>query len=357
MKPRQKSLLAVAALLLLSAGLWLSLHRSGSQSALGGSTVFADLEQSLAEVAEIRLSKGDGSKTTLRKSGNGWTVVEREYPADGTRVRELALALANLRVVEAKTQNPDNYAKLGVEAPDTATATSTLVEVVAGGKTWSLIVGKGADGRAVYVRKPAEKGSLLASPFFTADPDQKRWIDRLITDLPGASVHDITVQAGKSSYLLRRAQRGADLTLASVPRGRTALGALSLGAQAESLASFHFDDLRPLPSPAPAATDKATYRTFDGQVIELAGRRDGDKAYVTVNARRDAALAAQFAPPPADAAAQAKNAAAAATTPPPAEDKTTERLATRTQGVEYEIPVYKYEGIFKPLDQLLEPKG
>ena len=66
--------------------------------------------------------------------------------------------------------------------------------MVAGKKTWSLIVGKAADGRAVYVRKPAEAASALAQPVITADPDQKRWIDRLITDIPGTSVHDISVK-------------------------------------------------------------------------------------------------------------------------------------------------------------------
>ena len=64
------------------------------------------------------------------------------------RVRELAMSLANLKVVERKTSDPANYAKLGVEAPDTPTAASTLVEVVAGKKTWSLIVGKGARAAA-----------------------------------------------------------------------------------------------------------------------------------------------------------------------------------------------------------------
>ena len=43
--------------------------------------------------------------------------------------------------IEAKTSDPANYARLGVEAPDSATAGSTLVEVVAGARTWPLIVG------------------------------------------------------------------------------------------------------------------------------------------------------------------------------------------------------------------------
>ena len=39
------------------------------------------------------------------------------------------------------------------------------------------------------------------------------------------------------------------------------------------------------------------FPSFDGQVIEFAGRRDGEKTYVSVSARRDAALAAQFPAP------------------------------------------------------------
>jgi hypothetical protein len=47
--------------------------------------------------------------------------------------------------------------------------------------------------------------------------------------------------------------------------------------------------------------------------------------------------------------------------PPPAADasetQVVERLASRTQGVEFEIPVYKYEAIFRPYEELLEKKN
>ena len=66
---RKRSLmLAAAAAVLLIAGLWLSLHRASEQADLGGGSVFADLTPALGEVSEIRLSKGDGSRTTLRKA-------------------------------------------------------------------------------------------------------------------------------------------------------------------------------------------------------------------------------------------------------------------------------------------------
>ncbi len=369
MNQRKALWLGAAAVLAVAAGVFLNLHRSGRQADLGGQDVFPDLEASLGDVTEIRLGKGDGSRVTLRKGDkaqSAWTVVERQYPADPVRIRELALNLAKLRVVEAKTSDPANYPKLGVETPDSPAATGTLVEVVAGEKTWSLIVGKGADGRAIYVRRPAEAGSLLAAPFLAVDPEPRRWIDRLLVDLPGAGVHEISVKPGKGpAYLLNRAERGAELALTPVPRGRAAANSMVLGGQVEALVSLHFDDVRTVPDPAPAYPDTAAWRTFDGQVIEFHGRRDGENAYVAVTATRDAALAAKFAPPPAapadtDKSADGKAPASAPKADPkPAEEpgaNSVERLASRVGGVEYEIPVYKYESLFKPLEDLLEPK-
>lgn len=373
MKANKTLLLAVAAAALLVAGLFLTLHRSSEQADLGGGAVFSDLKPALAQIDEIRLSKGDGSSTTLRKEATGWTVVERAFPADAQRVRELALALADLRMVERKTADPANYPRLGVEDTDSPTASSTLVEVSAGDKTWKLIVGKGAEGRAVYARKPGEAASFLASPLITADPDQKRWVDRLIIDLPGNKVHEISAKVGKGpAYLVTRAEPGAtELALSPVPKGRTPVSSMALGGQAEALASFHFDDVRAATDPAATGSDTVTYRTFDGQVITFTGRREADKAFVTATATRDAQLAAKFAPPaPTPATPEptvappppAGEAIAAAPEPatdkaPPAEDKSAERLSARSQGVEFEIPVYKYEAIFRPYEQTLEPKA
>jgi Domain of unknown function (DUF4340) len=372
MMRRNSLTLAVVAGVLLVAGLWLSAHRAREQGDIGGGAVFADLKPALGDIDEIRLSKGDGSRTTLKRGAAGWTVVERNYPADGARVRELALNLATMKIVETKTSDPANYAKLGVEAADSPTAASTLVELVSGKKTWSLLVGKTAQGRAVYVRKPDDKASALAEPNVSADPDQKRWLDRQITDLPGALVHDIAVTPAKGpAYVLTRAQRGdADLVLSPLPKGRKPASSMSLDSQAEVLAAFNFDDVHPVDAP-PAATDKAVWRTFDGQVLEFAGHRTSDKAYVTVTAHRDAALAQQFAAPsPATPAgdeaagtkaADTKAAKVADTKAPDAkpadvkpEARTVERLAARANGVQYEIPSYKYDALFKPVEDLLE---
>jgi hypothetical protein len=145
---------------------------------------------------------------------------------------------------------------------------------------------------------------------------------------------------------------------------------MSLGTQTEALAAFHFDDVRTAPSPSSGTTDTATYRTFDGQVIEFTGHREGDKAFVAVATRRDPALAAKFPEAPTTPAATP---AATPATPPVATpdaatppsgmaasgkvaDQTAEKLGVRAKGMEFEIPAYKYEAIFRKPEDLLEKK-
>jgi len=361
-------ILAALTAVLLGSGIALLVHREHQQTEQPGGLLFPDLRNSLDAVTEIRLSKGDGSKTTLRKEAGGWTVVERKFPADGAHVRELLLGMVGMKVIEAKTSDPANYPRLGVEAPDSATAASTLVEVAAGQKTWPLLVGRNAEGRAIYVRKPAEKASALAEPAISVDPDQKRWIDLQLTDIRGDTVHDISVRpASGPAYLLTRAKRGdTDLVLSPVPKGRKPGSSMMMNGQADSLTAFHFDDMRAAPATAPATVDRATFRTFDGQVFEFTGHKDADKAYVSVTSSRDPALAAQFPEPPpqkpaSTPAAPAVTGVAAPTATPPASvqpakpaDESAERLAARASGLEFEIPLYKYESLFKPLDDLLE---
>jgi hypothetical protein len=330
---RQKLvLLAIAAAVVLGGAIWLSAHRSSQQGMGNDGPLLPDLKAKLGDVTQIRMSKGDGSAVTLKRTDSGWTVVERNYPADAQRVRELALNLSALEVLERKTSDPANYPKLGVEAPDTPAASGTLVEVVAGEKTWSLIVGKPAQGRAVYVRLPKEAGSALAQPLLMVDPDQKRWLDRQIVDVPGADVRDIAITPSKGAAYTLAKQQATDreFTIAPVPKGRASASSFALNGQADALTAFTFDDVHALPDPAPPATDRAVYRTFDGRVIEFHGRRVDNKAYVTIVARRDAA--------------------------PKKDEKSVERLVARAKGVEFEIPGYKYDSIFKSQEELLEPK-
>ena len=82
------------------AGVWLSLHRSNAAGRHRRRQRCSPISSPRsARSSEIRLSKGDGSRTTLRKAADGWTVVERAIPG---RRRARARARAGPRQHEGR---------------------------------------------------------------------------------------------------------------------------------------------------------------------------------------------------------------------------------------------------------------
>src|SRR5689334_12168636 len=100
MTARRVTLLLIAAVLVIVLAIWLSSKPEAGRPAQSGSTVLPGLDNSaLNSVTEVRLSKSDGTKTTLKKGSTNWSVAERGYPADSGKVRNLLLSLAGLSII------------------------------------------------------------------------------------------------------------------------------------------------------------------------------------------------------------------------------------------------------------------
>ena len=221
MSGRRLLWLAVGAIVV--AGLAAFLARSPrSDTERVGRKVFEGLESNLNEVTEVRLSRGDGDRVTLRKGANDWRVAERDYPADAGRIRKLLLDLAALEVQEEKTRTAANYPQLGVEDVVKPEATGTLLEMISPKQSYTLIVGKPAGTKATYVRVAKAGPSLQAKPQVNVDADPKRWIDRTLIDLPRERVRDVSVQTpGAAPYSVSRTTKEqTDFAVQGVPKGR-----------------------------------------------------------------------------------------------------------------------------------------
>jgi FlaG/FlaF family flagellin (archaellin) len=330
MTTRRVLLLLAAAVLVIAGGLWLSSQRQSQASTLAGGPVLKDLKPALNDVSEVRISKGDGTLATLRKRASDWVVVERDFPADGGRVRKLLLDLGNLEIVEEKTSEAANYATLGVEDVTSATATGTKIEVVAPPRTFALIVGKPSGTKSVYVRAAGNPQSLLAAPQLTADSDPKRWIERTILDIPQDRIKQVDVKpaTGPAYTVAREKKEQSDFTVSAVPKGRELSSPSAANPLAGTLAAFTLDDVRRAPANAPEATERVTYQTFDGLQLVLTGHKDGDRRYVTLAPSSTAKETAEEA----------------------------QKLDAKVKGWEFEIPGYKYDSIFRPVEELLAPK-
>jgi hypothetical protein len=328
MRPSQVLTLILAGGALAGVGLWLvSRHSADSGAATSGQVL--PLQQSdLNAVTRVRIFKGDGSHTTLVHDANRWVVTERGYPADTGQVRKLLLDVSALQVEEQKTSDPALYSKLSVETPNGPQAGSTGLDIHASGKTLNLIVGKTSGTGSVYVRVAGAAQSLLATPQLAPDADPRHWLDRSLLDIAPDQVDELDLKgAGGPDYVIKRSAPGAaDYTVSPIPKGRELADPGAGTAQAGGLAGLQLDDVRK--TGTAGATDQASFRIHDGLVLTLTGIKDGETRYLTI----------------------------AATAATPAAQERAKDLSARLTGWQFEVPGYRYDTLFRPLEQLLKPK-
>jgi hypothetical protein len=319
--------LIVAGLALAGAGVWL-VSRHGAENTPEAVGQVLPLKQTdLNAVTRLRIFKGDGSHTTLTRTAAQWLVTERGYPADTGQVRKLLLDLAALQVEEQKTSDPALYAKLNIETPSSVQTTSTGVDIDLNGKTLGLIVGKSSGTNSVYVRLAGQAQSLLATPQLAPDADPRHWLDRSLLDIAPDQITEVSQEPPSGpAYTVKRAAAGAtpDYTVTPIPKGRELSDPAAPASQAGALAGLQLDDVRKAGSLKAVAHSRFLSR--DGLTLSLAGIQDGELRYLTVAASGTGAAAQR------------------------AQD-----LNARLSGWEFEVPGYRYDTLFRPLEQLLKP--
>jgi hypothetical protein len=339
MTPRRVVGLLIASAVIIAVAFWVS-SRNRHPAPVAGQPVLEGLKAAVNDVTELRIAKGDGTRVTLRRQPATWEVVEREYPADSGKVRKLLLDLGALSVVEEKTSDPASYERIGVEPVNSAKATGTRIEAVMPKKTYTLIAGHTGGMKSSYVRESAASKSYLASPQITADPNPKQWLERNVLDIPESRIREVAVTpaSGPAYTVSREKKEQTDFTVSNVPKGRELTSPSAGNPVAGELVSFTLDDVRKAPTDAKADTkadskadskaapQRVIFRTFDGLEVQLDGVKEGDQHFVSISPR-----------------STAKETAAEAQT-----------LESRVKGWQYEIPSYKYDLLFKPLDELLK---
>jgi hypothetical protein len=327
MSARRVAWLLVAGLAVIAFAIWLSSRRHLERDMAAGALVLPGLQPSVNTVTTVTLRKGDGTQATLQKDGSVWRVQERGWTADVGKVRKLLLDLGALNIVEEKTRLPANYSQLGVEDVSSPKATGTRIDVAAPGHTWAIIIGKSSGGKSGYVRVATAPQSLLAAPLLYVDPDPKDWLDHPLLDVPVARVRQVEEHpASGAAYTVSRDKKEqADFTVSPLPKGRELTSAAAAEPITTALGALMLDDVRKGGATADPPAARATYRTFDGLEIEVTGRKDGTHALIAIAPR-----------------STAKETSAEA-----------EQLAARLSGWEFEIPDYKYNAIFTPLEELL----
>jgi Domain of unknown function (DUF4340) len=366
--------LLVAALLAISGALYLSTQRNLPRDP-HGLALLPSLSSELNTVTSLTVRKGAAAPVTVHKQGEQWTVAERaDYPADVPRVRKLLLALNDAKIREEKTSNPASYAIIGVEDPSQQGATGTQIELTAQNGKQAVIIGKSA-GEGNFVRRAGEKTSYIVEPGISVEAEPRFWIDTRLLDIPSDKIKSIeTKPATGASYLVHRvpaseskatdnksgstgaasaanpsaanpsaanpsaanpsatppptanpptppaAPAATKFALDGVPSGRQAADTQTLAPSPAHFGNLTVEDVAPAGDIDFSKPSTVTLTLADGGVITITGTVIGDKRWIKVAAPQDATLSA------------------------------------KANGRAFEIASYRYDGIFRPLEQLLVPK-
>ena len=321
MSPRSFILLGAATLACLVLAGWSVAHRSlpGSGAAVD-QPLAPELAGRLDDVALVSVT-ADGATTTIRRGDKGWTVDQAGgYPADPAKIRELALALANTRLLEAKTAQAKLLPRLDLGDPIANKAASVLVKIEDKDKKAlaAVVIGKEkyglyGPGRAgSYVRRDGKDQAWLADRAIEVPKTALDWVAKQILDVPRDQIAKVTLrpEAPDAVTIARPAQDATALVLAGVPQGR-AEDAEKVDELAGTLSGLQLEGVKPAKDvTVPADAAKARFETVDGLTVLATLVPEG-----TGDAKATWAKFDVSAGPPMAAAAAGRTAAGTVVTP------------------------------------------
>ncbi|HUL81805.1 MAG TPA: DUF4340 domain-containing protein [Gammaproteobacteria bacterium] len=381
---RRGLLVLLVALVVLGAAAFFGQRARAPAGAGAGGPILPGLQAALNDVDRVTIKKAGGETVaTIEKHAEGWSVAEKGgYPADVAKLRQNLRALAEAKILETKTANPEFYDKLGVLDVTDAKATGVAISISASGKDLgTLILGDAKGTKQRYARRAGEAQSYLLDRDPTLPKTAGQWLEAGIVDVRGNRVRQVTIKHadGETVSISKPNADAMNFDVSGVPKGRELLYPGVANVIGNALRELNLEDVERADATAPDKPVLVEYRTFDGLVVRLTGAKRGDDAWVSVVASVDAEAAAQAqaaakpsqpaagadAPQPAGAAgadaakapaegAAAKPADAAAQPDPTAE---AQRINARVSPWRYKLATFQYDQMTRRMADLLKPVG
>ncbi len=279
MQKRSLILLASATVVLVALAIAaLASGDRGVSRAAPGERAFPALAAKLGEVASVALSR-DGSSLTFVRDGDRWLLTEKgNYPANTAKISQLVLAMADLTLVEAKTQKPDLYPRLELEEPGKGKSAQVSVKDKAGGTIAEAIVGKrrydrlGAGNDGVYLRKPGDAQAWLARGSLDPSGEPSSWLDRRVLDISEKNIARISLtQADGTKLVISRTAPDAKFAVEDPPADAKFKSETTISGPAAALENLDLEDVKPRTELSVPDKDvvTASFTTFEGLTVDI----------------------------------------------------------------------------------------
>ena len=254
----------------------------------GGGLLLPELAGELDEITQVTVM-GAGSErvATLQRGEDGnWSIAEKAgYPADVEKVHHTLISLAESRIVEPKTANPDFYDRLGVEDVASDDAGGVAVTLAGTDSQVNVIVGNTEGASQRYVRVPEQAQSFLIDRDPEVGGETTDWLAAEILAIPGSRMARVTVTHpdGEVVSVSKADPDQSNFDVEAMPEGRELQYASIANVMGTVLSNLSLQDVEPL-----TATDVPVtvteWATFDGLVITAESFERDDEPWVAFRA-------------------------------------------------------------------------
>ncbi len=247
------------------------------------------LSEKLNDVSKLTIhGAGNTLLAAISKSENSWVVENRNsYEADITAIRTVFNDIAEAKLIETKTSNPENYAKLGVEDITDVDAQGVKFSIEGLGEPINIIAGKdGSTGKnSQYVRRAGEKQSWLINKKLNLNQDVTKWLRKDILDIPPERIKSVKIQHPDGSVVTienKGTQEYEFALINSLPEGKK-ISESEIYQVANALSSLQITDVASLDKikAETAEPTTTTFMTFDGLTITAKTFSNGEETYST----------------------------------------------------------------------------
>jgi hypothetical protein len=330
MSSRSLKLLGIVAAILVA--LLIAIEVADAGTAPDGSEIlFADFRDHASRIESISVvNAGYDTAVTINKSGDQWQIQERDnYPADTAKIREIVQALADARIVEIKTANPELHHRLGLRDPDVNDSKATRVTVSGSDFSYGVLFGNVAQGNFRYLRKDGEDQSWLVDQNPAIPATAGGWLLADVVDVENADVAVVTIRhpEGDVIRISKDDDTATNYVVDDIPEGRELSYPTVANGIVGALNDLTMEDVRVGQERGNAV--ETVFESTDGVQITAWSETDGDEKWVS------------FAADAGDAADDnAKNEA--------------EEINSRLAGWQFKISDYTYNLLTRQWNDLLK---
>lgn len=314
------------------------------------SALIPGLQEQVNDIDWLRITgAGNEVLATLQRQDDEWVVQESAaYRADWARLKPLLSGLASAQLVEAKTNNPDYYDRLGVEDVRSADGSGYLVEFDPSSGLPAVIIGKRAQGRnGQYARLQSEAQSVLVDQQFELPQDSQGWLDREIIDIGEAEVVEIEISHADGASVIARKASADDrnFLLENIPEGFEPKSEWSVNSLAGNLTALNLEAVAPAAGIDWAGASRFRLLTADGlntevQLVEITAVEETDSEYWL---RLEGSVYTTALGSGVDLEADGNTASDRA-----------EAVNQKVSGWAYRVPKYKFDAMVKRMDDLVQ---